>query len=348
MLFINIALFALYCAYLLNLKFFYLSIVKTRIASTVCNNSKNANEMSASLTFNKHSFFEHPSIALHPATVTMGVEVEDEEKFREIGVLTPRSLTDSDLEPRQGVSVDATQKEVSEIEFLLMVSVVEGDKHEEMLDDLSDLWESDLDATVFDMSFPHCHKACHKEVLPLNTTEMVRLVVDYGTYFIGSIAGQPCNVYIPAPPVGQGFLPKIHSYYLMDLKFVGGPLIWEATQVYTKLPTQGMHVSSMAVIQPPDPNWYIEETTHLRTEHVYEVPTPSSYLGAIIGSGGKNINALMKKITESQDSYRSHHTNPEVTLTPLGTDSFRVHISINYYCKWTTVEVHEFISHMHC
>jgi len=313
--------------------------------------------MTFSLTFNNLAAdglrlspnrYDHSSRALHPDTVTMRVEAEDEEKAREIGVLTPRFLVDSDLDPRRGASVAATQQEVSEIEFLLMVSVVEADKHEDMLEDLSDLWQSDLDATVFDISSPHCHKACLKEVLPQNTTVMVRLVADYGHYFIGSIAGQPCNVYIPAPPVGHGVPPQVHSYYLMDLKFVGGPLIWEATRVYTKLSTQGMHVSSMAVIQPPDPSWYLEEEVYLRTEHVYEVPTPSSYLGAIIGSGGKNINALMKKITESQPFYRSHHTSPEVTFTPLGTDSFSVHISINNYCKWTTAEVHELISHMHC
>ena len=320
--------------------------------------------MTFSLTFNNLAVdgpahrlspnrYDHSCRSLHPDTVKVTVEEEDMDKAREIGVLTPRFLVDSDLDPKRGASAAATQQEVSEIEFLLMVSVVEADKHEDMLEDLADLWQADLDATVFDVSSPHFHKACKREVLPQNTTVMVRLVADYGHHFIGSIAGQACSVYIPAPPVGHRVPPpQVHSYYLMDLKFVAcpmGPLIWEATRVYTKLSTQGMHVSSMAIIQPPDPNWYREDTTYLRTEHVYQVPTPSSYLGAIIGSGGKNINALMTKITESQAFHRSHHTNPEVTFTPLGTDSFSVHVSApNTYCKWTTVEVQELISHMHC
>ena len=132
-----------------------------------------------------------------PNDADISLKKEDYEKAREIGVLTPRKqdfykIPDSDHEPKDDSTSSsvwvaqakkrkefkATQlkkekeykKLIDDIEFLQLQGFQEdgGDfEHIEMLDDLADLWEKDLDGTIFDINEPFGHKACRAELLPL-------------------------------------------------------------------------------------------------------------------------------------------------------------------------------------
>ena len=162
-----------------------------------------------------------------PDDADLSVKQEDINMARDIGVLTPREqdfykIPDSDRvfsDPPSSTSGWVAQSKkrpeykaeqekkkkkysqlVDDIEFLQLQEQLEGEgdpEHVSMLDDLADLWEADLDGTVFMPEEPFGHKACRKEIMSQSTSEIVRITIKKPGFYIGSIAGQPANVFIP-------------------------------------------------------------------------------------------------------------------------------------------------------
>lgn len=288
-----------------------------------------------------------------PDDADIMLKKEDYEKAREIGVLTPRKkdfykIPDSDRVPKD-VSIPrsvwvaqaqsqrkATQlKKVQEykeliddIEFLQLQGLIEDDgdlEHVEMLDDLADLWEKDLDGSVFDINEPFGHKACRAEIMPGKSTEIVRITIKKPGFCIGSIAGKPADVYIPAY-IGKGV--DIHSYYLMDIKFNPcGRNQWLAEKVYSQIPSESMRIG----------------TTNQTVS--YHIPTPGYLIGAIIGKEGKNINNLCQSVKEW---YGFTGEVPEFTIKPDGETHTIVDVKLPSGCtEWGYSEIEYVVDHMH-
>ena len=281
--------------------------------------------MSAQLTFHK-TFMGSPEHAFVPK-----FSDEDFAMMEEI----ERKMLEDEMEP--------------DLEALLF-----QDQHEKMLEDLADLLEEDLDGTVLSGPPPqlshmplNCcpttfwHKARHPEFLRSKTQEPVRMVMDKGGYWIGSIAGQKANVFISKDLAPSS---NLHSYYLMDLEYNPvGRNMWRATGVHPKLDSMAMLVAETSFVHPAVPGSYIMNSFPLSSEHTFDVPMPSHYIGAIIGKGGKNLDALLKQFCGSP-----YAEIPEVTITPLTDDSIRVSILVGEDCHWNMVDSATLISYMHC
>ncbi len=255
-------------------------------------------------------------------------------------------FTDEDHQKMAEIDRKLTGEMDPETEFLLF-----QDQHESMLEDLADLLEQDLDGTVLSdpppqlsggsQSIPgvfYAHKACYGEFVPHFTQEIVRPVVQKNGFMVGSINGQIPNVFI-----SEEFGLDKHSYYLMDLSYNPvGRNMWRATKIHKKMDTSAMLVTETSFVQPAIPSSYIMEPIQLAGEHVFDVPMPSHYIGAIIGQGGKNINSLIENLFGNETSH------PDVTLTPLTEQSFRVKIAFDEDCCWSLSDSTNLISHMHC
>ena len=259
-------------------------------------------------------------------------------------------VTDEDLTMMEEIDRKILEEEMDEdLEFLLF-----QDQHEEMLEDLAELLEEDLDGTILSGPPPqlshmplNCcpttfwHKARYPEFLRSKTQEPVRLVMDKGGYWIGSIAGQAPNVFISKDLAPSG---NLHSYYLMDLEYHPvGRNMWRAAGVHPKLDSLAMLVAETSFVHPAMPGSYIMNPFPLSSQHIFDVPMPSHYIGAIIGKGGKNLDALLKQFCGSP-----YAEPPEVTLTPLSDASFRVSILAGEDCHWNMVDSATLISYMHC
>lgn len=239
------------------------------------------------------------------------------------------------------------QSELDDVEFLLMVADQEGDEDQDILDALTPQLEEDLDGTVFDPAAPFGHRACYPEFFHAKCTTTVRAVIDKGNFVLGSIAGQPPSVYIPkklfkfAGQVEPDYI--LHSFYLMDLNFTPGMRnMWKATRIEPKLNTSHMRIE-----------------TSVASVHDYVLPTHPSYIGAIIGKDGKNINALINLRPRScsfsqQYGYIPHcsppntEVVPEFTLTPTECGwNTRVRVEIPEECDWNRYDVERVLMNMH-
>lgn len=239
------------------------------------------------------------------------------------------------------------QSELDDMEFLLMVADQEGDEDQDILDALTQQLEEDLDGTVFDPTAPLGHRACYPEFFHAKCTTTVRAVIDKGNFVLGSIAGQPPSVYIPkklfkfAGKVEPDYI--LHSFYLMDLDFTPGMRnMWKATRIKPKLNTSHMRID-----------------TSVASVHDYVLPTHPSYIGAIIGKDGKNINALINLRPRScsfsqQYGYIPHcsppntEVVPEFTLTPTECGwNTRVRVEIPEGCDWGRFDIERVLMNMH-
>jgi hypothetical protein len=239
------------------------------------------------------------------------------------------------------------QSELDDVEFLLMVADQEGDEDQDIMDALTPQWEEDLDGTVFDPAAPFGHRACYAEFFQNKCSTTVRAVIDKGNFVLGSIAGQPPSVYIPKKlfEIGEEEMSEdiLHSFYFMDLEFTPGMRnMWKATRIEPKLNTSLMHIEpSVASV------------------HDYVLPTHPSYIGAIIGKGGKNINALINLRPRScmftqQYGYIPHcsppnmEVLPEFTLTPTECGwNTRVRVEIPEGCDWGRFDIERVLMNMH-
>jgi len=282
------------------------------------------------------------------------------DKMREIGVLTPRSLLPTDhIAPPFTMDRPDTWAErvvplypfikkhkeehdsfISDTEFLLMISDKEGDAHEDMLDELDDLWQQDLDWQTAD-PFPILYGI---QNIPLKSTEIVRITHTFNNYCLGTVTDGASEVYISKHlessrlgTVG----PELYSFYLMDLEWhPQGRNLWRATKVYPKLNTAGMLISKSVVSCPVPPSG---DHISLGEAHVYEIPCQHKYIGVIIGKNGKNIQNLVKKIYD--DTWETNL--PEVDISPFGIDMTRVTVTLDSQCLWNDDHVENFVSLLH-
>ena len=291
-----------------------------------------------------------------PDDIDISPQQEDIDKARDIGVLTPREkdfykIPDSDRKSSDitsscsvWISKAKERKEykeaqnkknkkyqyiIDDIEFIQMQEHLEGEgdpEHVAMLDELSDMWEADLDGTVFDVNEPFGYKACRKEVLPTSTSEIVRITIDKNGFYIGSIAGQPANVYIPKN-ITKGKL-NIHSYYFMNLRFnPNGRNLWTAVVVGKKMSSSSMKISTS------------------NNTVTYKIPTPGYLAGAIIGKDGKNINNLCQSVKEW---YKFSGEVPDFTIQPDEDNYLKVMVHLSKDCvEWGYKEIEYVVDHMH-
>jgi len=315
-----------------------------------------------------------------PSEYHFTVEPEDLEMGRQIGVLTPREIIPSDrvadwiqtdgsnemddalYEQMAEISwasrvsgkkpktpQELRDQEIAELEFLLLQAEREGDDIEEMLDTLSLHWEEDMDRIVLDTSAPFGYSGGWSEILCSKCTQIVRVVGEFQKYFIGSIAGAPPSVYIP-----KDILPKdrwygekhLHSFYLLDLDFT--PDLrnqWRATFCHPPLPTATMWQTTEFFY--PDGVYANDQVV----KNTFVIPMPPSYIGAIIGKNGKNIEALIKRVgaRTNPDDWVVRAPDPEFTLTP-GEDGETIVVDVcrSSLSTWTLNHVITALDCMHC
>ena len=299
-----------------------------------------------------------------PADNHFKVEAEDREMGYQIGILTPREIIPSDrvadwihtdrskeegtLSKMESISwaqrvsgakpktpQQIRDQEISELEFMLLQADKEGDDIEDMLDTLSLDWEQDMDRTVLDAFAPFGYTAGWNEYFCPKTTQVVRVVGEFQKYFIGSIGGAPPSVYIPKEILLGELQHHLHCFYLLDLDFTPGLRNqWRATFCHPPLPTAPMWQTTQMIKSDEDSRYIIKET--------FVVPMPPSYIGAIIGKNGKNINALIKRVKDTT-------VDPEITLTP-GEDGEHIVVDVikPEGCNWTSLHSIIAVSHMHC
>ena len=291
-----------------------------------------------------------------PDDADLSVKQEDINMARDIGVLTPREqdfykIPDSDRvfsdppssstgwvaqskkRPEYKAEQEKKKKKyhllIDDIEFLQLQEQQEGEgdpEHVSMLDDLADLWEADLDGTVFMPEEPFGHKACRKEIMSQSTSEIVRITIKKPGFYIGSIAGQPANVFIPRDVTKEEL--NIHSYYFMNLRFNPcGRNLWTAVVVGKKIPSSSMR-----------------ESTSDNTV-TYNIPTPSYLVGAIIGKDGRNIKNLCQSVKEW---YGFTGEVPDFTIKPVSNTHSKVLVHLSGECnEWGYSEIEYVIDHMH-
>ena len=291
-----------------------------------------------------------------PDDVDLSIKQEDIRMAQDIGILTPREqdfykIPESDRKPAElssstsgwvalskkrpeyKVAQDNKNKVYSklidDIEFIQLQENQEGEgdpEHVAMLDDLADLWEADLDGTVFVPEEPYGHKACRNEIIPTSASEIVRITIKKPGFYIGSIAGQPANVFIPRDATSEEL--NIHSFYFMNLRFNPcGRNLWTAIVVGKKLPSSSMKIGTS------------DNTV------TYKIPTPSYLVGSIIGKDGRNINNLCQSV---KSWYGFTGEVPDFTIKPVSNTHSEVLVHLSGECtEWGYPEIEYVVDHMH-
>ena len=292
-----------------------------------------------------------------PHDIDLSITTEDISMARDIGILTPREVVSSDFVPVKVLdqktpswankTTGMSTQESHDADYLAVVHAAEylafEEAHEAMLDDLAELWEADLDGSIFDLSEPFGHKSCRREILPSTATEVVRVTAIKAGYYIGSIGGLAPNVYIktrmPLDP---------HSIYLMDI--TATPLerfSWRATKVYPKLSTADMLVSCVFIQESSGHPAGFPGNRDETSSRQYLLPTPPSHIGTMVGRKGKNIASLIESVNgwDSSESFGE----PDITITP--TNDFAGCI-VTFHeppeCFWKISDIEWLISHFHC
>ena len=247
----------------------------------------------------------------------LSVQKEDLDKAKEIGLITSNKLTESDYKDFPGLC--------QEINFLLFQEQQEN--NEEMFDDLEEMINQD------------CLEVCGQGHKTHPAPEegygvIVRVVMNKGHFYLGSIAGQSVDVYIPSEIAGWNV--DVHSYYLMDIKWTPDQRNkWTATKVHAELDS-----SDMLIAESKHTRYGVDVQQH----YTFDLPTPSFYIGAMIGKDGRNINNLIARIS----NWISDHTGyePEFTFTPYKRHT-RVEVYIPHGSMWKFKEVCDAVSHFH-
>ena len=253
----------------------------------------------------------------------INVQKEDLDKALEIGLITPRELSKSDYKDFPELC--------QEIDFLTL----QEQDDEEIFDDLEKMINEDIKQTdhpYFEDGYAMLEKPDPLRAVGIKI--IVRAVMDKGHYYLGSIAGQPVDVYIPSEVAGWNV--DVHSYYLMDIKFTPEKRNkWTATKIHEKLFSCDMLIAESKHTR------YGED---VQKHYSFDLPTPSYYIGAMIGKEGRNINNLIARIS----SWISDNTGyePEFTFTPYKGRT-RVEVYIPHGSMWKFQEVCDAVSHFH-
>ena len=271
---------------------------------------------------------------------------EDMEKAREIGVLTPRSVLPCDkiaqapaIPTWLQIAVLGCSPKVKsvadDIEFLLMVAEQEGDAHEDILDEIDDMWQHDLDGQtrvdIWPMPYP--------PAMPKTTTKIVRITSKpyFAKFCFGTMTDGPADVFIPEHVITNTC--NLHDFYLMDLEYhPQGKNLWRVTKIHPKLDTSAMLISYSQVSCG-----FNQGQMLLGESYVYDIPCDHESIGVIIGKNGKNILNLKEKIYD--DTWETDL--PEVDITPFGIGMARVTVTLGPQCLWVHNHVTDFVSRMH-
>ena len=259
-----------------------------------------------------------------PTEPDLSVQKEDFDKAQEIGLITPRELSESDYRDFPELC--------KEIDFILLQ---EQHDDEEMFDDLDKMITEDINHT----DYPYFEDQYDMNEKPdplrgVGIEVIVRVVMNKGHYYLGSIAGQPVDVYIPSEIAGWNV--DVHSYYLMNIKWTPEQRNkWTATKIYAKLDSSDMLTAESKHTR------YGED---VQKHYTFDLPTPSYYIGAMIGKEGRNINNLIARIS----SWISDDTGyePEFTFTPYKGRT-KVEVYIPHGSMWKFQEVCDTVSHFH-
>ena len=293
------------------------------------------------------------------------VAPEDIALAEEIGVLTPRSVKPTDFTPKTFVKKPETwatriagstaeskhaarnQKLVEEIEFLKMV-----DDNENIQDEAAEWLEKEIH---FMNDQDDILRGC--EFAPQKCSCEIKITRVEDAWSIGSINGHSV-VYLPwgkltnrnGPPAVKQASAAQHALRLNEFICVElewnprGQNFWKATKIYPKLPTSDMLVSS------------VETSTGSAQgfQYTYSVPCAPENIGSIIGSGGKNLNALIAYLHSGGAEL------PEVTIAPITPTIDEDHCftftptlaQVRIFCpvsaEWDIQQVEELVSYMHC
>ena len=257
--------------------------------------------------------------------IDLKIQKEDIDKGLEIGLITPRELSESDYKDFPELC--------QEINFLML----QEQDDEEMFDDLEEMINQDVQQTdypyfedVYDMfEKPDPLRGEGIEVI-------IRVVMNKGRFYLGSIAGQPVDVYIPSDISGWNV--DIHSYYLMDIKWTPEQRNkWTVTKIHAKLDSSDMLIAESKHTQ------YGEV---VQQHYTFDLPTPSYYIGAMIGKEGRNINNLIETISSWIPEQSGSDYEPEFTFTPYK-DYTRVDVYIPHGCMWKFQNICNTVSHFH-
>jgi len=239
------------------------------------------------------------------------------------------------------------QKLVEEIEFLKMV-----DDNENIQDEAAEWLEKEIH---FMNDQDDILRGC--EFAPQKCSCEIKITRVEDAWSIGSINGHSV-VYLPwgkltnrnGPPAVKQASAAQHALRLNEFICVElewnprGQNFWKATKIYPKLPTSDMLVSS------------VETSTGSADgfQYTYSVPCAPENIGSIIGSGGKNLNALIAYLHSGGAEL------PEVTIAPITptidddhcftfTPTFaQVRIFCPVSAEWDIQQVEELVSYMHC
>ena len=302
-----------------------------------------------------------------PHDIDLSITTEDISMARDIGILTPREVVSSDFVPVKVLgqktpswankTTGMSTQESHDADYLAVVHAAEylafEEAHEAMLDDLAELWEADLDGSIFDPSEPFGHKACRREILPSTATEVVRVIADKGHFLLGSIAGQPPSVYIPKV-ISPDMEIETQTFYLMDLRFTPGERNpWRVTNIHPKLYTKCMLESVLVVESLGDGPYAIPMTD--RTTRKFNLPMAPEHIGAMIGKGGYNIDCLKTNARFWGAGDRGSWGDPDITILPDGEgckvifhEGHAVTGGIHGRIWWHPLDVKYVVHRLHC
>tara|TARA_B100000035_G_scaffold286432_1_gene270751 strand:- start:1501 stop:2340 length:840 start_codon:yes stop_codon:yes gene_type:complete len=265
----------------------------------------------------------------HPVEPNLKVHQDDLDKATSIGILTLYELSDSDYTDFPELC--------QEIDFL---NLQEQHDDEEMFDDLDQVIINEIEQ----LYYPYFEDwyACLDKPDPLRAKGdkvIVRVVMDKGHYYLGSIAGQKTNVYISRDITNWDL--DIHSYYQMDLKLTTEQRnMWTAEKIYTKTDTNSLLIGESTCFRDiPNSHPYCVQQCY-----TFDLPTPSYYIGAMIGKEGRNINNLISRISSNLD--QKQNRDPEFTIYPHN-NLTRVDVYIPDGCNWGYENVYDAISYLH-
>ena len=245
------------------------------------------------------------------------VQAEDLEKARAIGVLTPRSICPDDYVPGAYVSSskdtwanrvlsgekakvkhDQEHAEfMDELDFLIM-----QDKVETEWEDMCDWIDYVEDQEIALTSCPH-----EFGLSPMVRQQAVRITAEIPKFYFGT-TDDNTSVCI-SKSIFSGL--KVHDIYLMDIVFNPvGKNTWAAITVHSKIPINSM-LESVIEFGP-------------YTTCTYTVSCPSTMIGKLVGRGGKNINALLRRLLPGfgEEDY------PSVDITPMDDNMARVSVCV--------------------